>query len=35
MRVTTCLWVLAFVFAALAAPPTEAAAKKSKRYGLK
>jgi hypothetical protein len=34
MRVTTCLWVLAFVFVALAAPPMEAAAKKSKRYGI-
>ena len=34
MRVTTCLWVLAFVFAALAASPMEAAAKKSKRYGI-
>jgi hypothetical protein len=34
MRVTTCLWVLAFVFAALAAPPMEAAAKQSKRYGI-
>ena len=34
MRVTTCLWVLAFVFVALAAPPMEASAKKSKRYGI-
>ena len=34
MRVTACLWVLAFVFVALAAPPMEAAAKKSKRYGI-
>jgi hypothetical protein len=34
MRVTTCLWVLAFVFVALAAPPMEATAKKSKRYGI-
>jgi hypothetical protein len=28
------LWVLAFVFVALAAPTMEAAAKKSKRYGI-
>ncbi len=34
MRVATCLWVLAFVFVALAAPPMEASAKKSKRYGI-
>ena len=34
MRIATCLWLLAFVFAALAAPPMEAAAKKSKRYGI-
>ncbi len=34
MRITTCLWLLAFVFVALAAPPMEAAAKKSKRYGI-
>ena len=34
MRVTSFLWVLAFVFVALAAPPMEAAAKKSKRYGI-
>ena len=34
MRVTTCLWVLAFAFVALAAPPMEAAAKESKRYGI-
>ena len=34
MRVSSCLWVLAFVFVALAAPPMEAAARKSKRYGI-
>jgi hypothetical protein len=34
MRVATCLSVLAFVFVALTAPPMEAAAKKSKRYGI-
>jgi hypothetical protein len=34
MRVTICLWVLAFAFLAFAAPPMEAAAKESKRYGI-
>ena len=34
MRITTCLWLLAFVFVALAAPPMEASAKKSNRYGI-
>lgn len=34
MRVTTCLWVLAFIFVALAVSPGEAAAKKGKRYGI-
>lgn len=34
MRVTTCLWLLAFVFFAVAAPAAQAAAKKSKRYGI-
>ena len=33
MRVSTCLWVLAFVWVGLAAPPAQAAAK-SKRYGI-
>ncbi len=34
MRITTCLWVLAFAFVALAAPPMEASARESKRYGI-